>query len=145
MLSNALPLMRRLQSYSICTTAPIHIRLRSMVKLIISLMRRISRTSLPVRLRLVAEGHVYFISIPHGILFATMQDDEGTIVRNENMDTLCRGLYCNGAEYNYKSVRDLMRSPIGRYCNAVVRKGKLVEFVSVRKKQTLRLARCCLS
>lgn len=70
------------------------------------------------------EGHVYFISIPHGIAFATMQDDDGTIVRNENMDTLCRGLNCNGAEYNYKSVRDLMRSPIGRYCNAVVRKGK---------------------
>lgn len=70
------------------------------------------------------EGHVYFISIPHGIAFATMQDDDGTIVRNENMDTLCKGLYCKGAEYNYKSVRDLMRSPIGRYCNVVAGKGK---------------------
>ena len=70
------------------------------------------------------DTHSYFISIPHGIVFATMQDDEGTIVRNENMDTLCMGLKRNGDDVHYRSVNDLMDSPIGKYCHAIVSDGK---------------------
>lgn len=66
----------------------------------------------------------YFLSIPHGIAFATMQDDDGNIVRNDNPDTLCMGLYLNGEEVKYSNVNDLMNSPIGKYCHVVVSDGK---------------------
>lgn len=66
----------------------------------------------------------YFLSIPHGIAFATMQDDDGNIVRNDNADTLCMGLYLNGDEVKYRDVNDLMNSPIGKYCHVVVSDGK---------------------
>ena len=71
------------------------------------------------------DNHEYFICVPRGISFATMQDDEGTIVRNENMNTLCMGLKLNGKDFKYSSVNKLMESPIGKYCNAVKKLGKV--------------------
>lgn len=70
-------------------------------------------------------GHVHFITIPFGIAFVVMQDEEGNIVRTENPDTLCMGLMCKGKNYTYTSVQNLMNSPIGKYCNAVEKLGKV--------------------
>jgi hypothetical protein len=69
--------------------------------------------------------HGYFISIPHGFAFATMQsNDDKAIVVNENADTLCAGLMLNGRPFKYGSVSELMNSPIGKYCRAVAKYGK---------------------
>lgn len=70
-------------------------------------------------------GHEHFITIPFGIAFVAMQDDEGAIVRTENPDTLCMGLKCKGKTPRYTSVQSLMDSPIGKYCNAVAKLGKV--------------------
>ena len=70
-------------------------------------------------------GHEYYISIPFGIAFVAMQDEEGTIVRTENIDTLSMGLRCQGKEQEFSSLQTLMNSPIGKYCNAVANLGKV--------------------
>lgn len=70
-------------------------------------------------------GHVHFITIPFGIAFVVMQDEEGNIVRTENPDTLCMGLMRKGEDYKCSSVQSLMNSPIGKYCNAVAKLGKV--------------------
>lgn len=71
------------------------------------------------------DGHEYYLSIPFGMAFVAMQDDEGNIVRNENMDTLCQGLLLRGHPTRYASVQRLINSPIGKYCNAVAKLGKV--------------------
>lgn len=78
-------------------------------------------------------GHEHFITIPFGIAFVTMQDNDNTIVRTENPDTFSMGLMCKGKEYHYTTVQNLMYSPIGRYCNSVAKLGKVgrVRFTSV--------------
>ena len=77
-------------------------------------------------------GHEHFITIPFGIAFVTMQDEDGNIVRTENPDTLCMGLRRNGNDYKCTSIQRLMNSPIGKYCNAVAKLGKVgrVRFTS---------------
>lgn len=70
-------------------------------------------------------GHEYYISIPFGLAFVAMQDEEGTIVRTENIDTLSMGLKCQGKEQEFSSLQTLMNSPIGKYCNAVANLGKV--------------------
>ena len=77
-------------------------------------------------------GHEHFITIPFGIAFVTMQDEDGNIVRTETPDTLCMGLRRNGNDYKCTSVQRLMNSPIGKYCNAVEKLGKVgrVRFTS---------------
>ena len=71
------------------------------------------------------DGHEYYLSIPFGMAFVAMQDDEGNIVRNENMDTLCQGLLLRGHPTRYASVQRLINSPIGKYCHAVATLGKV--------------------
>ena len=77
-------------------------------------------------------GHEHFITIPFGIAFVTMQDEDGNIVRTETPDTLCMGLRRNGNDYNCTSIQSLMNSPIGKYCKAVEKLGKVgrVRFTS---------------
>lgn len=77
-------------------------------------------------------GHEHFITIPFGIAFVTMQDEDGNIVRTETPDTLCMGLRRNGNDYKCTSIQRLMNSPIGKYCNAVAKLGKVgrVRFTS---------------
>ena len=77
-------------------------------------------------------GHEHFITIPFGIAFVTMQDEDGNIVRTETPDTLCMGLRRNGNDYNCTSIQNLMNSPIGKYCKAVEKLGKVgrVRFTS---------------
>lgn len=70
-------------------------------------------------------GHEHFITIPFGIAFVAMQDEDGAIVRTENPDTLCMGLMRKGEPYRETSVQRLMDSPIGRYCNSVAKLGKV--------------------
>ena len=70
-------------------------------------------------------GHEYYISIPFGLAFVAMQDEEGTIVRTENIDTLSMGLTCQGKPQEFSSLQTLMNSPIGKYCNAVANLGKV--------------------
>ena len=77
-------------------------------------------------------GHEHFIAIPFGIAFVTMQDEDGNIVRTETPGTLCMGLRRNGNDYKCTSIQSLMNSPIGKYCNAVEKLGKVgrVRFTS---------------
>ena len=77
-------------------------------------------------------GHEHFITIPFGIAFVTMQDEDGNIVRTETPDTLCMGLSRKGNDYKCTSIQSLMNSPIGKYCNAVAKLGKVgrVRFTS---------------
>ena len=77
-------------------------------------------------------GHEHFITIPFGIAFVTMQDEDGNIVRTETPDTLCMGLSRKGNGYKCTSIQSLMNSPIGKYCNAVAKLGKVgrVRFTS---------------
>ena len=77
-------------------------------------------------------GHEHFIAIPFGIAFVTMQDEDGNIVRTETPDTLCMGLSRKGNDYKCTSIQSLMNSPIGKYCNAVAKLGKVgrVRFTS---------------
>lgn len=77
-------------------------------------------------------GHEHFITIPFGIAFVTMQDEDGNIVRTETPDTLCMGLMRKGKAYKCTSIQSLMNSPIGKYCNAVAKLGKVgrVRFTS---------------
>lgn len=77
-------------------------------------------------------GHEHFITIPFGIAFVTMQDEDGNIVRTETSDTLCMGLRRNGNDYHCTSIQSLMNSPIGKYCKAVEKLGKVgrVRFTS---------------
>lgn len=70
-------------------------------------------------------GHTYFICVPHGVAFAAMQNEEGDVVRNDNMQTLCANLTLNGKPKAYSSVEDLMDSTIGKYCKAVAMEGKI--------------------
>lgn len=71
-------------------------------------------------------GHTYFLSIPRGIAFVAMQEnDDDTIVRTENPNTYCMGLVRDGKTMRYSSVSDLMNSPIGKYGTAVVKYRKV--------------------
>lgn len=71
-------------------------------------------------------GHTYFLSIPRGIAFVAMQEnDDDTIVRTENPNTYCMGLVRDGNPMRYSSVSDLMNSPIGKYGTAVVKYHKV--------------------
>ena len=70
-------------------------------------------------------GHEHFITIPFGIAFVVMQDEDGNVVRTETPSTLCMGLTRKGEDYKCTSVQSLMNSPIGKYCNAVAKLGKV--------------------
>ena len=70
-------------------------------------------------------GHEHFITIPFGIAFVVMQDEDGNVVRTETPSTLCMGLTRKGKDYKCTSVQSLMNSPIGKYCNAVAKLGKV--------------------
>ena len=70
-------------------------------------------------------GHEYFLSIPFGIAFVAMQDEEGNIVRNDNMGTLSTNMSIKSYAPKYPSVNRLMNSPVGKYCNAVANLGKV--------------------
>ena len=70
-------------------------------------------------------GHEYYISVPFGLAFVAMQDEEGNIVRTDNIDTLTMGLKTAKGEQEFSSIQTLMNSPIGKYCNAVANLGKV--------------------
>ncbi len=70
-------------------------------------------------------GHEHFITIPFGIAFVVMQDEDGNVVRTETPSILCMGLTRKGEDYKCTSVQSLMNSPIGKYCNAVAKLGKV--------------------
>lgn len=71
-----------------------------------------------------SQAGVYFIAIPHGVAFVTMQNKEGDIIRNDTPDTLTDGLTCNNKKAIFASVKELMNSAIGRYSRAVAHDGK---------------------
>ena len=70
------------------------------------------------------DGHEYYISIPFGLAFVAMQDEEGNIIRTENMDTFIMGMTIKGKPPKFTSVHNILQSPIGKYCNAVAKLGK---------------------